>query len=129
MIQLTAMQPYLVVLARVLIAVLFLYAAVCNTRAWKGLRTVMRQKKIPFAGFLVSIGIIFETIAAILIILGIYIPIVALLLIPFTLVSILIYHDFWNKPEGEVRSLNQGLFVTHLTTTLSALILLIVVSS
>lgn len=122
-------QPYLLLIARFLISILFLYAGIYNACHWSILKNALAQKKFPVSGFLLTIAIIFEISAAILIIIGFHVKIVALLLIPFTLISILVFHDFWHKPPGEVRDLNFIIFFTHITATLSALVFLIAVNN
>jgi putative oxidoreductase len=111
-------------IARVLVGFFFVFFGVWNLRHWQPTLNFMRQKKLPFAAFLLSFGILLQSIAGILIISGWYVPLASLALIPFVLISVFIFHAFWTF-EGEARLLNMIIFITNLCSTLAALLLLI----
>ncbi len=112
------------VLGRVLIGLLFLFFGVWNSCHWRPTLDFMHQKKIPLAMPFLWLGIAWQTIMGLLLILGIEVKIAAVLLIPFTVVSVFIFHAFWNF-EGEVRRLNMILFIANLTGSLGGLLLLL----
>ncbi|MDF1677775.1 MAG: DoxX family protein [Legionellaceae bacterium] len=107
-----------------LIGFYFVFFGIWNTCHFTDTYTFMRTKEIPFSTFLLGLGISLQTLAGGLLMTGLYVPIAALVLIPFNLVAVFIFHDFWNK-EGEFRRLNMIIFIANLTATLGALCLLL----
>lgn len=110
-------------IARFLIGFLFVYAAIANTLNFQNLIAVLREKKFPFVKLFFACGIVFEFIAGSMLILGLYINIMANCLILFTIIAVFLFHDFWHKRQVE-RELNKIIFITHLTATIGALLLL-----
>ena len=112
-------------LAHSLIGFYFAFFGFWNIYHWRTTMEVMVQKNIPHPWLLLSIGIVWQTVLGFLIILNIFVAISALLLIPFTLIAICMFHPFW-KYRGEHRALNLIIFITNITVTISALLLLII---
>lgn len=121
---LNSLFQYTPVAGRVLIGFFFLFFGVWNFMHWRPTLDFMHQRKIPVAKPFMFLGIIWQTLTGLLLILGMYIKLVALLLIPFDIVAVFIFHAFWTA-EGEVRRLNMILFIANLTGTLGALLLLL----
>ena len=111
-------------IGRFLIGFFFFFFGFWNLCHWTPTLSYMQQKKIPFAFFLLAIGILMEIITGLMLIIGIYVKLAALLLIIFDVFAVLIFHPFWTL-EGEVRRLNTIIFITNLTASLGALILLL----
>jgi len=111
-------------LGRWLIGFFFLFFGIWNTYHWRPTHEFMVQRKIPFSLPFLFFGIAVETICALMLIFGFYVKIAALVLIPFDIVAVLIFHPFWIF-TGENRRLNMVCFITNLTSTLGALILLL----
>ncbi|MDX2346204.1 MAG: DoxX family protein [Legionella sp.] len=107
-----------------LIGAYFVFFGIWNACHWRATRDVMADKNIPLPALTLTFGIILESIAGIALMLNIYIQFAALLLIPFTLAAIFIFHAFWTD-KSETRGLNMTIFITNLTCTLGALCLLI----
>ncbi len=101
----------------------FVFFGVWNTCHWRTTRDVMASQHIPLPAFTLTFGIGLQTLAGIALMLGVYIQIAAFLLMPFTLISIFIFHAFW-MDNSEARQLNMIIFITNLTCTLGALCLL-----
>lgn len=114
---------HLPLIGRVLVGVFFVFFGFWNIVHWQPTLNAMRQKSLPAAPFLLAAGIVLQTLCGLMLIVGIYAKLAALLLIPFTVAAVLIFHAFWTC-EGEARQLNIAIFVTHLTCTTGALILL-----
>ncbi len=110
------------ILGRFLFGFFFVFFGGWNTIHWRPTLDAMRQKKIPLANLLLWFGIFLETLSGLMIIFGVYVRLAALLLIPFVLVSIIMFHPFW-RLQGEIRMLNMFIFITHITATLGALLL------
>jgi len=112
------------ILGRILIGFLFFFFGIWNTLHRKPILEFMQQKKIPLAFPFLILGLAWETLFGFYIIIGLWVQFSALMLIPFTIVSVFIFHAFWNF-DGQVRSLNMTLFIANLTVTLGALLLLL----
>lgn len=112
------------VLGRVFIGIFFVFFGMWNSYHWRPTLEAMRQKHIPIASVVLWFGIILETLCGLMLIVGYHTPIAALLLIPFTLVSIVMFHHFWTF-SGEIRRLNMLCFITNLTATMGALLILL----
>jgi putative oxidoreductase len=107
-----------------LIGFFFAFFGLWNSYHWRPTLDFMIKKKIPFPLPLLILGIIVQTVAGLMLMIGVYINIAALLLIPFDIIAVLIFHAFWNF-EGEIRRLNTIIFITNLTASLGALLLLL----
>ena len=117
-------MSYLPILGRIMVGFYFAFFGFWNIYHWTPLLWIMTKKDIPHPYLFLSFGIMWQIIMGCMIIIGLYTKLAALLLIPFTLLSVFIFHTFWDK-QHELRKLNMSLFVTNLTVTLGALLLLI----
>jgi putative oxidoreductase len=118
--------PILFHLGCILIGFYFAFFGVWNSYHWKPTLAVMMQKKIPYAKFLLGLGILIQTITGLMILLDLYSNIAALILIPFNLSAVFMFHPFWTF-EGEIRRLNMIVFIANLTATMSSLLFLIAI--
>ena len=117
------LAPSLVTIAHLLIGFFFAFSGFWNIYHWRPIAEDLAQKNIPLPFLVLASGIFWETVGGFMILLGIYVKVAALVLIPFTLISICIFHPFW-KHRGELRALNFALFLTHSTITVGVLLLL-----
>lgn len=106
---------------RTLVGVFFAFFGVYNGMNWRGISQFMTSKKIPLATPFLFLGITWQSVGGWMLILNLYAPIVALLLIPFVVVAVFLFHAYWNY-RGEVRQLHMILFVANLAGTLGALL-------
>lgn len=111
-------------IAHTLIGFYFAFFGVWNIYHWRPLMEAMVQKNIPHPWLFLSIGIIWQILAGIMIIMNIYAKLAALSLIPFTIIAVCIFHPFW-RFSGEHRALNFTIFTVNMTITLAALLLII----
>lgn len=111
-------------LGRILVGFYFAFFGVWNVCHWTPTLAFMLQKKLPFARVLLGVGILVQSIMGLMLMFGFYANIAAFILIPFDIVSIFIFHAFWNF-NGEIRRLNMIIFIANITATLGALLLLI----
>jgi putative oxidoreductase len=116
--------PATPLLAHFLIGFYFVFYGFWNIYHWRPIVEDMTQKNIPLPFLILSCGIFWQTVAGFMIMLGIYVKLAALILIPFTILSVFIFHPFW-KFRGEHRALNMNIFIANLTVSLSALLLLL----
>lgn len=110
-------------IGHILIGFYFVFFGFWNIYHWIPLLKVMTEKKIPHPYLLLALGIAGQTIGGMMIMFGVLSTLVALIFIPFVLITGYIFHDFWNH-TGEIRRLNLNLFVTHLSLLIGALLLL-----
>lgn len=116
--------PFLLVASHVLIGFYFAFYGFWNIYHWRPIMEDMIQKQIPIPFLVLSCGIFWQTVAGFMIMFGLYVKLAACLLIPFTIISVFIFHPFWNH-RGEQRALNLNIFIANLTVSLSALLLLL----
>jgi putative oxidoreductase len=109
-------------LAKMLIGFFFVYYGFSNCLQRKSIIDIMRQKKIPCASWVFYLGVITQTICGMLIMLNQFLDISASILIIFDIAAVFIFHRFWTF-EGEIRRLNQIIFVSNLSVVIGALIL------
>lgn len=107
-----------------LIALFFMIFGVLNFRSRQSIITAMYEKNIPFARFMFYFGVIFQLLLGAAIMIDMYTSFAAIGLIIFDIVAIFIFHPFW-KMTGELRRLNQIIFITNSTIVIGALLLLI----
>ncbi len=111
-------------LAHLLIGGYFAFFGLWNIYHWKPIIEVMIKDKVPHALFLLPVGICWQIILGFMIIFGMFTKIAALMLIPFTIIAVCMFHPYW-KFTGELRRLNFSIFVANMTVTLGALVLLL----
>lgn len=110
-------------LARDLIGFYFIFFGVWNIYHWYSIMETMSEKGIPHPYLVLPFGILWQTVAGIMIMGGLFVKLAAFSLIPFTLISIFLFHPFWQF-RGEHRILHFTIFWINLTVTIGALILL-----
>lgn len=110
---------------RSLIGLYFVFFGLWNIKNWRPTLDCMIQKKLPAPQVLLIAGIGCELLFGLFLILGFGVQLAAMMLTLFTLISICIFHGFWNLENGEIRRLNMIIFVTNVTMTLGGLLLLI----
>jgi putative oxidoreductase len=118
------MEFFLHILAYFLIGFYFIFFGFWNIYHWTPITEVMIKKNLPAPFFLLSIAIGLQIIAGFMIISATLVPIAAILLILFTFFIIFVLHPFWDF-QGELRKQHMALFITNLTMTLGALLLLL----
>jgi len=119
-----SLHSILVFMGHILIGFYFTFFGVWNIYHWKPISEVMLQKKLPSPLLLLSIAIGWQIICGTMIMVGFFVKLAALLLIPFTLMIVFLLHSYWDY-KGELRKQHMALFITNLTVSLGALILLL----
>ena len=109
-------------IAKILVGFFFFYYGVSNTFQRKTIIEMMLQKKIPFASAVFYLGVITQTICGMLIMCNQFLELSVSLLIVFDIVAVFVFPRFWTF-EGELRRLNQIIFISNLTIVIGALIL------
>jgi uncharacterized membrane protein YphA (DoxX/SURF4 family) len=111
----------LVGLAHFLIGFYFIFFGIWNIYHWTPILQVMIEKNIPH--LLLPLGISWQVILGGMVMGNMLVKLAALFLIPFLVLSVVIFHPFW-KMKGEQRKLSLTLFVANMTISLGALLLL-----
>lgn len=83
-------------LGRVLIAQLFLIAALFKVEAWEWHANLVAQKGLPYAYAFVAIALIVETFCGLAILVGFRARMVAVVLFGYVLCVSYVMHDFWS---------------------------------
>lgn len=118
------MENAILILGRLLIGFYFAFHGFWNIYHWRPTMEVMIQKNIPHPWLLLPIGITWQILTGCMVMFNIHIKLAALLLIPFTIVAVCLFHPFW-KFHGEHRALNMNIFIANMTIGLGALLLLL----
>src|SRR5438309_10393538 len=98
----------MVEIARFLVGFFFIFFGFWNVYHWSPLVKILSEKNIPWPFIVLATGILWQTIFGFMIILHFYSQLAALLLIPFTIAAVFIFHPFW-KFKGELFALNFSL--------------------
>lgn len=112
----------LILVARIFIGALFLWAGAAKVVHWKGSTEYMQFKKMPTS--LLPAAILMQIIGGLSVLLGFEARIGALLLIVFVIPAAIKMHDFWNL-QGPDRTTQKTMFMKDVAV-LGGLLLLLV---
>lgn len=115
---------FLIALPHILIGFFFIFFGVWNFIYRVPTIVFLKNKHLPFSAMVFYFGIILQILCGLGIMFNYASSLAALLLIPFDIVAVFIFHAFWTY-TGEIRRLNMICFITNLTASLGALILLL----
>ena len=110
------LQNPLSLLARVLLAVLFVPAGISKISGFSGTASYIGSVGLPLPELGVVIAIVIEAGAGIALLLGIGTRWAALALALFTLVASLFFHNFWAMP-AEQQMMQQLMFMKNIAIT------------
>jgi uncharacterized membrane protein YphA (DoxX/SURF4 family) len=117
------MSNILLFSAHTLIGLYFVFFGVWNIYHWFSILECLSRRDIPHPYLWLSVAIVWEILAGMLIILGIFVKIAAFSLVPFVFLSIWMFYDFWNH-TGDKKKFSIVMLVSNLTIALGALCLL-----
>jgi putative oxidoreductase len=112
----------LILVARILISSLFLWAGAAKVVHWKGSAEYMQSKKMPTS--LLPAAILLQLVGGLSVLLGFEARVGALLLIVFVIPAAIKMHDFWNL-QGDERTTQKTMFMKDVAV-LGGLLLLLV---
>lgn len=118
----TLFENLLILLARILISSLFLWAGATKIWHWKGSAEYMQSKKMPAS--LLPAAVVLQLIGGLSVLLGFEARVGVLLLIVFVIPSAIKMHDFWNLQDPE-RTTQKTLFMKDVAVLGGLLLLLI----
>jgi putative oxidoreductase len=94
-------ESLLILLARVCLGLLFLWAGFRKVLHWNATEDYMRGKQTKFISFLLPIAVCLQIVGGLSIVFGLYTRIGALMLVVFTIPATIQMHDFWNLTGQE----------------------------
>jgi putative oxidoreductase len=107
-------QNQLTLLARVLMAILFLVAGIGKIGGFAGTAGYIASKGLPLPQLGAVIAIVVEVGGAVALLAGFQTRVVALVMAVFTIATGVFFHNFWALP-AEMVQLNQIMFMKNLS--------------
>ncbi len=104
------LQNFLVLLSRICICSIYLWAGWAKIADWKGTIAYMKSKNFPWISLMLPAAIIFQIAGGLSLLLGIYCRLGALLLIIFTIPAMIKMHNFW-QVDDTMRTIEKTLFM------------------
>jgi putative oxidoreductase len=98
----TATQDKVLLAARLLVAPLFIYSGIGKIMAFGVTASRLPGGEGGFGSFLAAGSIVIELGASLALVLGIYTRCAAIVLIVFTILATLMFHNFWASPPAQV---------------------------
>lgn len=118
----TAFENLLILVARILISSLFLWAGIAKLIHWKGSVDYMKSKNMPSS--LLPAAVLLQVLGGLSVLLGFEARIGTLLLIVFIIPAAIKMHDFWNLQDPD-RTTQKTMFMKD-AAVLGGLLLLLV---
>lgn len=103
----------LLLLGRILISLLYIWAAVAKLDNIPGTIAYISSKHMPFVYVSLAAAVFFQIAGSILLLLGYKARLGAWILILFTIPATIIFHDYWNL-QGQERHIEQVMFLKDL---------------
>ena len=119
----TDLPSFILLLGRLLIGGVYLYAAIGNVRAFNDALAFMTRRGVPQAREVLIAGTAVHLVSSILVILGIWTAIGALGLVVFTVLATWMYHNFWDY-SGQDRTAKLRSFTNNVIAVGGLLVLL-----
>ena len=98
------------ILGHVMIAFLFLFRCFTAMPRFAEHRDRLAKKNVPFPDISLAIGLGMMLVGGLSVLLDVYTTVGACLLIAFTMLANLLYHDFWNHKDNWAER-NRSLYV------------------
>jgi putative oxidoreductase len=97
----------IVLIGRVLFAALFLGSAFGHLTQTKAMAGYAASKKVPFASATVFGSGVLLAVGALMVLLGVWADLGALLLVVFLVPTAILMHNFWTVPDPQARQMDQ----------------------
>jgi len=104
------LQNLIILISRMCICSLYLWAAWAKILDWKGTILYMRSKQFPLISLMLPIAIVMQIAGGGALFLGFYCRLGALILIAFTLPAMIKMHNFW-RVDGDMRLIEKTFFM------------------
>jgi uncharacterized membrane protein YphA (DoxX/SURF4 family) len=109
--------------AELLVGAFFLGFGIANARSSAAIEESLRKRNFFAPQLLFWLGVCTQLFAGSMMVIGFQPALMAGVLIAFTLIAPLVFHNFWTM-EGESRFLNRIIFLCDYTCVLAALVLI-----
>lgn len=90
-------------LARIALAVLFLWAGVLKLFGYAGFVGYLHAQGVPFVAIVAPIAVAIEVIGSILLVVGFLVRPLAIVMAIYTVIAAVLGHDFWNVVDPTVQ--------------------------
>lgn len=117
----TGFEDFLILIGRVLIGSLFLWAGAAKVLHWSGSVQYMRSKNLPAA--LLPAAVALQILGGLSVLLGYEARVGCILLIVFVIPAAIKMHDFWNYSDPE-RTVQKTMFMKDVAVLGGLLVLL-----
>lgn len=94
------LQNLIILISRICISSLYLWAAGAKVLNWKGTIAYMQSKNFPLISLMLPAAILLQTAGGISLLLGLYCRLGALILIVFTIPAMIKMHNFWQERDA-----------------------------
>lgn len=96
-----ALEKPLTLLARILLAAIFIIAGLSKIGGFESTVAYIASKGLPAPGLIAALTIAIEVLGGIAIVLGYKARIAAFVLAMFTILAAVIFHNFWDAPADQ----------------------------
>ena len=103
---------FLVIVGRIAVGIAFIVSGVRMIMSFPMVVGLLASKRVPSPAFVAASGIAIEIVLGLLVVLGIWLPAVAVILAVFIVAATIMVHDFWNQ-EGMQRVQDQNTWVSN----------------
>ncbi len=97
-----SMSKPLTLIARILLAAIFISAGLSKAMGFAGVTAYIASKGLPMPSVLAGLTVILEIVGGMMIVIGLKVRIVGMLLGLFSILTALIFHNFWAFPPEQV---------------------------
>ncbi len=120
-------HDFFILLGRIGIGLLFVWQATTRIRQWHGTKAYIETKNVPIIPFYLPVAIAVQILCGLSLLIGWQVRFAAGILALFTIVSTILFHDFWNLEEPE-KTWEKTLFMKDVAV-LGGLFILIAIGS
>lgn len=112
-------------IARILFTVVFVGAGIGHLTATEAMTGYAASKRLPQPRLGVLVSGLYMLVAAVMLVLGIWPDLAALALVPFLLITAVVFHNFWQETDAQARSQDQIHFTKDISLAGGALALFV----
>src|SRR5262249_30145249 len=98
-----AVESGVIFIARIALAVLFLWGATMKLTGYAGFIGYLQAKGVPFATFAAPLAVAIELLGGIFLVVGLRIRALGLILAIYTVATAILGHDFWNVTDANLQ--------------------------
>ena len=118
------MDKVVIEIGRILFALLFISGGIAHLTKLDAMTAYAKYKKLPAAKLGVIVSGLDILVGGLLVLLGLWVDLGAILIILFLLATALVFHNFWTETDAMAKSTQQSIFFKNISLAGAALILL-----